>query len=165
MLKQIAMDNLKSRRKIKRTTAQTLLEGVLSRALEINRSKEYGVFIDRIYVFGSFINSKKTRLGDLDLGVETSPKGETPEENRAIIRYFERESKRKYQSKIFLEHILWFREKALRKLKNRSGFISLHDMTAEDGPMILKTGKLVFSRKTLKEDKADSDLTGRSKKA
>ena len=55
-----------------RKTAKKKLEQLIVTAGEINADEYYVYSIDQIYVFGSYVDSDKDKLGDVDIALELS---------------------------------------------------------------------------------------------
>ena len=52
-----------------RETAKRALENVVQRIKEVNENKEFIYKITKAVLFGSYINSTKDKVGDLDIAV------------------------------------------------------------------------------------------------
>ena len=108
--------------RIRRSTADRLLDGVKERILLANADECFCYRIKRAVVFGSYVNDpEKDTLGDLDIGIEFEAKypQNSPE----------------YQSKMYecntsdwLVAAAWPKNEVIRFLRNRSGYISIHDI-------------------------------------
>ena len=71
--------------------------------------------------FGSYVNTERETIGDLDIAFRLEPKGEGEDfKKRCDLKSDECRS-----SNWFL-YKTWPREEVLRYLKNKSGYISLH---------------------------------------
>lgn len=106
-----------------RQKTQWLLDGVIERAEAYNADPAKPFWIDRISVFGSFLDEAASDFGDLDLHVTLTDR---PSDDLAKARRdYARASGRRFSS--FLDELFWARTDALRTLKNRSGYISIHD--------------------------------------
>jgi len=57
--------------RITRPKAQKILEAFLRRVREVNEDDDFGVIVDEVYVFGSFLDPEQDRLGDVDVAVGT----------------------------------------------------------------------------------------------
>ena len=119
-----------------------LLADVLKRAEEVNSSGKFLYKVVEIILFGSYLDTSRERLGDLDLAVRLEPKEQDRKKHiKACARQADKESNR-YLS--FLDRHSYFSyAKVFKYLRNRSRGISLHSST--DG--IISTGiptKVVF---------------------
>jgi predicted nucleotidyltransferase len=107
--------------KIKRSTGEKAIEGLLKRAKRINESKDYLIKINKIYLFGSMLGDSPF-VGDVDLIVKYEKKEgitmESPE--------WEKQMK---ECKIYSWMAVMFFPitKTLRYLKNKKTSISIHD--------------------------------------
>jgi hypothetical protein len=61
--------NARATKGLKRTTANHLLESLVSRASVANAKKEFAYYITKLVVFGSYLSDKQT-ISDLDIAVE-----------------------------------------------------------------------------------------------
>jgi hypothetical protein len=92
--------------RLRRATAETLLDGVVERARSLNRDPGTLYFIARLSVFGSYLDAEAATLGDLDVGVVL-------------------QQRRGLEARDFAGMRPWdFPE--LRHLRNGSGYIALH---------------------------------------
>lgn len=99
---------------LKRAKADLLLAEVVERARAINREAESECdFVLEIAVFGSYLDTTKHALGDIDIGVRTQRRPRP--KDQPIKRYDWREKSGDYLVKA--------------RLKGRSPYISLHDMS------------------------------------
>jgi len=57
-----------------RSTAEKILEEIVRRADEANANADFAYSVMRIAVFGSYVNSEKDKLGDLDIAVDLAPR-------------------------------------------------------------------------------------------
>ena len=121
--------------RIKRETADRLLEGLRERILLANANDSFCYRIKRAVVFGSYVNDPdRDMLGDLDIGIQFEAK--YPQNSL------------EYQSKAdecntsdWLEALAWPKNEVIRYLRNRSGYIAIHDIDSD--------GKAVFSKEVL----------------
>ena len=115
--------------RIKRSTADRILKGLQQRIIEVNTVCEFAYIMKRAVVFGSYVNSDKDTLGDLDIGFQLEPVFEDP-----VDRQIFEEHRRSFcKSDDFMMLLIWPKEEVLRYLRNRSAYISLHEIgTPED---------------------------------
>jgi predicted nucleotidyltransferase len=119
-----ALANASFAKPITRATAQRHLDGFLERVRTYNadRSKPYSV--TRVTVFGSYLDSTRDRLGDLDLAIQVVRRGSTEEylKRRDAITAA---SSRHFGS--YFERLVWpLRELGLY-LKDRKPAINITD--------------------------------------
>lgn len=108
--------------RIRRETADRLLEGLRERILLANANNSFCYRIKRAVVFGSYVNDpEKDTLGDLDIGIEFEAKYPP---NSEEFRNKERECR----SSSWFAAMAWPKEEVVRYLRNRSGYISIHDL-------------------------------------
>ncbi|MBR6214427.1 MAG: hypothetical protein IKQ67_07300 [Candidatus Methanomethylophilaceae archaeon] len=108
--------------RIRRETADRLLEGLREHILLANANDSFCYRIKRAVVFGSYVNDPdKDTLGDLDIGIEFEAKYPP---NSEEFRNKEGECR----SSSWFAAMAWPKEEVVRYLRNRSGYISIHDM-------------------------------------
>lgn len=61
-------------RKYSRKTAQNNLKNVIQKIKEVNEKDEFIYKITKAVLFGSYINSSKDKIGDLDIAIYTELK-------------------------------------------------------------------------------------------
>lgn len=141
-----------SARCIRRKTAERMLKRVIERAREINQDDKYVYRIQCLVVFGSFLDEKRERLGDLDVAYQVSQRfpgsllePESPHERawNASIRRAQEEG-RGFSNMV--EETCWPDFEWLRALKGRAAGLSLHKL--EDDALIILKGphKVVFGQ-------------------
>lgn len=108
-------------RPIKRSTAERLLAGVIERASEYNTTEGYLLSVDRLRVFGSYLDPAVDRLGDLDIEVTVSPEVLDAQAAKAYADASGR------QFADYLEHSDWPRIELRRLLRGGSKSIDLQD--------------------------------------
>lgn len=127
---------------IKRSTADRLLSQLLIRVNEINGSDKFLYAVEKVIVFGSYLDETRLTLGDIDIAVELQPKEQNPKKLLELSVAQADEDGRRHESHFF--KMTYVQDKVLKYLRNRSRGISLH--TTLDG--VLKTGisiKVVFT--------------------
>jgi len=109
--------------RIKRSTADKLLEGLTERALQINKDPYYLYKVSRLVVFGSYVNDPEMdTLGDLDIGFLLEPK-----HSGQMQESLERKRSKSAPGYLdWMTAMFWSQEEVLRRLRNRSAYISLH---------------------------------------
>ncbi len=112
-------------RRVKRDTADTVLDEVMDRVRQANRNDDFLMKVKTVIVYGSYLGDAE-RLGDLDLAIELEPKyqpGNSDAWSRLYIEHFEK-SGRAYR-RIGYEYE-WAQIEVFLFLKNRSRTLSLH---------------------------------------
>ena len=111
--------------RIKRETADRLLTGLRERIIQANGNESFVYRIKRAVVFGSYVNEPDRQLlGDLDIGIQLEakyPKGS------AEFKAKEDEC----NTSDWLVAAAWPKNEVLRFLRNRSGYISIHDLVTD----------------------------------
>ena len=80
-MERLKLENKKTnRQQFKRETATKTLENVLQKIKEVNRNKDFIYTITKAVLFGSYINSNKEKIGDLDIAIYLKLKDETKSE-------------------------------------------------------------------------------------
>ena len=106
-----------------RITAQKALDNVKKRIKEANQRKDFIYKITKAVLFGSFINSSKEKVGDLDIAIYVELKDKTiPEIEQNQIRA----RKKCYGLPTILEFI-YGKEEIFRFIKDRKKVLELHD--------------------------------------
>jgi predicted nucleotidyltransferase len=109
-------------KRISRTTAQDALEGLMSRAEELNANPKYLYSVCSVVVFGSFLN-RNERLGDLDVAIELSSRIEDPDERTDARLRYAQDSGRRFSS--FTEELYWAEAEIYQVLKARRRTLSI----------------------------------------
>jgi hypothetical protein len=109
---------------VKRATAQRALDELLARAVEINGNPELLMWVDRIGIFGSFLDPDRDELGDLDCVVWFSRRDS---DGDAYIAKSVARAEASGRSLSFIEQLAYGELEVQRYLKGRSRTISLHD--------------------------------------
>ena len=124
-------------RKIRRKTAEGYIQGLLERIAIVNGNPDFCYSVDEVYLFGSFINSDKDMISDLDVAMRITP-------NYDYASY-EFESKRQeYTGRNFLMAYDWPKQEVLKFIRNRNAYLSIHIIgdPEQDG--------IIFADKTLR---------------
>lgn len=122
-----------------REKAQSLLEGVLERANTYNADAAKPMWVERIAVFGSFLDRAAVDFGDLDLQVEVVNRPADDLVKAKLV--YARASGR--SSSTFMDQLFWAEKEARQMLKNRSGYISIH---TEDISRYTDSWEVVYER-------------------
>jgi len=69
-----ALANATARKPVSRAVARRHLEGLIARAEIIDASPDYLVWVERILVFGSYLDEGVERLSDVDVALELVPR-------------------------------------------------------------------------------------------
>lgn len=109
-------------RKMKRTTADRLFEGVKERIKEINTDQSYCYRITDAIVFGSYINApEKDMISDLDIAIRL--------ERRYAPDSPEYKAKQnECTSRDFLVQANWPKEEVIKHVNGGSHYISVHTL-------------------------------------
>lgn len=119
------------RRQITRRTAQRLVETVAARAAEYNRTPGFPISIERVRVFGSYLDETRDRLSDVDIEVDLGERLDS-----ALARAYTREKAPHITSPYDL--IFWPEHEARRFLAGKSRSIDFQDARrgALETPMV-----------------------------
>lgn len=110
--------------KVKRSTADKILNEVISRAEAIRAGKlPFAWNVSKLVVYGSYLRDVET-LGDLDVAVEFAPRLADAQEQRKL---WDERCTSPHNPKRGLERTLWPRDEVWRFIKNRQRTISLHE--------------------------------------
>jgi predicted nucleotidyltransferase len=111
--------------------ADRIFKEFMQRVEEINSNNYYLDKIEKLLLFGSYLNSDKDDYGDIDIAIELKRKIENLDEYEKARRKRVREMKEngKYFSS-FIDEVFFPEKEVKLKLKNKCQYISLH--TVED---------------------------------
>lgn len=113
----------KMKKQFKRETAQKALENLMQKIKEANEREDFIYKIDKVVLFGSYINSNKEKVGDIDIAIYIDLKDKnTPEIDQNYKRSF---SSGKYIS--YIERLFYGKEEISKFIKDRKTVIQLHD--------------------------------------
>ena len=129
----------KKRLNLKRSTAERLLREITERARAINRRSDLPLRISRMVVFGSYVNSQKERLGDLDMMVWLDKVGD--QAIHASLRQDRinlRDSISPFRT--IFQRYAWPELEMFQMLRGRSVGLSIHTDAEED---LLKPGEFI----------------------
>lgn len=121
-LREYDLEREEKKTRVKRETAKKNIDMVLDRIKDVNANMYYLYYIDKAVLFGSYLNSTKEILGDVDIALYHSPKLEFEDVDRLSVE-------RAYNhgiSDIFMIHS-FAREEVLKYIKNRKVSLSFHD--------------------------------------
>lgn len=106
-----------------RETAQKSLKNVIKRINEANRNDEFIYKITKAVLFGSYINSNKEKVGDLDIAIYIELKDKAKPE-------VEQNMERAKTSNSYVPFILKFiygKEEVFKYIKDKKHILQLHD--------------------------------------
>jgi predicted nucleotidyltransferase len=131
-LKGAALRNARCVTPIDRTKADKIMEDFLHRVDEINKSDYYLYRVSKILLFGSYLNAEAVDFGDIDIAFELKRKNEDPDEFLKLnFEFIDNAKDEGICFSSFIEELYYSRSIVLKKLKNRSRYISLHEMSDE----------------------------------
>ena len=106
-----------------RETAKRALENVVQRIKVVNENKEFIYKITKAVLFGSYINSTKDKVGDLDIAVYVDLKDKSiPEVEQNIAR-----ARNSYNYIPFILKFIYGKEEVFKYIKNKKRVLELHD--------------------------------------
>ena len=115
--------SLKNKKLYTRETAKMTLENVIKRIKEANRNDEFIYKITKAVLFGSYINSNKEKVGDLDIAIYIELKDKSKPE-------LEQNMERSSTSNSYVPFILKFiygKEEVFKYIKDKKHILQLHD--------------------------------------
>ena len=114
-----------------RKTADKKIKELAKRAEYISHeADDFPYMVDRLWVFGSYLNTTKEKIGDLDIAYRILSKWDKDHQKDKEKECIEAEYENPLGGRRFksiLEEIFWPQTKTLKALKNHSKIISLHD--------------------------------------
>ena len=120
--KRLALEDKKEKnRTYTRQCADIVLKNILQKIEEINSNKEFIYCITKAVLFGSYINSNKERIGDLDIAIYIELKNkEIPEDEQNWNR-----SKSADRPVPFLMRFIYGREEVFKYIKGKKKILQL----------------------------------------
>jgi hypothetical protein len=115
-------------RPVKRSTAERAVSDLISRAAEINDDPDLVMWVDKVAIFGSYLDPSVERLGDVDCAAWFSRRTADSAEHRAAS--LER-ANRGPRGLSFIEQLAYGETEVRQMLKGRSPVISLHDAESD----------------------------------
>ena len=106
-----------------RKTANRALEDVKKRIKEVNDNEEFIYRVKKAVLFGSYINSEKDNIGDLDIALYVELKDKSIPEYEQNIQ----KSRISYNYVPFLLRFIYGKEEVFKYIKNRKRVLELHD--------------------------------------
>ena len=106
-----------------RKTAEKVLDEVIQRINEANENEEFIYIVSKAVLFGSFINSSKEKIGDLDIAIYLELKDiSIPELEQNELRYCK-------SGKLLpdINRLFYGKEEVCKFIKNRKNILELHD--------------------------------------
>lgn len=95
--------------------------------------------ITQLVVFGSYLDQRADRIGDLDIGITIRIRGPQWDEPQAMIDYGQASGRR---FPTFLDLIGWGQTEVYQILRNRSGYINI---TPEDVTTLTDRWQVVYT--------------------
>ncbi|MBO6233164.1 MAG: nucleotidyltransferase domain-containing protein [Clostridia bacterium] len=106
-----------------RTTAKKALDNVIIKIKEANERKDFIYRITKVVLFGSYINSTKEKIGDLDIAVYVELKDKSiPEIEQNQIR-----AREKCYGLPTILQFIYGKEEVFKFIKDRKRILELHD--------------------------------------
>lgn len=123
-------------RPISRKTADRLVAELLDRARAYNADPSKPMFVDRLRVFGSYLDPDKDTIGDVDIEL-TYGRRITDEK---ALRDYTRASGRSFGT--YVDELFWPQNELFLHLKNRSAFVNI---TLEDVALLTDKFETIYS--------------------
>lgn len=113
----------KGTKEFSRKTAELALKNIIKRINEVNQKEEFIYKITKAVLFGSYINSSKEKIGDLDIAIYVELKDKTiPEIEQNINR-----AKTSLNYVPFILRFIYGKEEVFKYIKDRKRILELHD--------------------------------------
>ncbi|MCD7929960.1 MAG: nucleotidyltransferase domain-containing protein [Tannerellaceae bacterium] len=99
----------------------------LERVRAINADDNLAHYINKVYLFGSFLDKERNDYGDIDLGIEIKPKNykDDDEYEKKCLEIAD-QSGRHFSS--YLDRVFYAENLIFKKLKNRNQYLSFHTL-------------------------------------
>lgn len=124
----ISLANASAAPRIKRRTAERLVEDLMDRVNQVNANERYVYRVSAVVVFGSFI-SDRGDLGDVDIAIELSPR---ISDQNAFTKMCTSKIVEAYEEgrafRNITDEVLWPRNEVRLFLRNRRRGLSLRDI-------------------------------------
>lgn len=121
---------------IRRKTADRLVAGLLERARSYNADPGKPMFIDRLRLFGSYLDPGVDPLGDVDVELVY---GRRITDAKAV-REYTRASGRNFDW--YFDELMWPRRELIMHLRNRSAALNI---TLEDIDLLTERSRILYS--------------------
>ena len=121
---------------ISRKTADRLVGGLVDHAREYNAEGHRPLYIDRIRIFGSYLQQDVDPLGDVDVELSYGRRITDPR----AVREYTKASGRNFAS--YIDQLFWPQKELLQHLRNRSAALNI---TLEDIDLLTDTSEVVYS--------------------
>jgi predicted nucleotidyltransferase len=121
---------------ISRKTANRLVAELLQRARAYNMDPSKPMFVDKLRVFGSYLDPEKDPIGDVDVELTY---GRRITDQQAL-RDYTRASGRSFGT--YVDQVLWPQTELFLHLKKRSAYINI---TLEDVSLLTETYETIYS--------------------
>lgn len=113
----------KSNTKYSRKTAKLVLDNVIQKIYEANEKEEFIYKITKAVLFGSYINSNKEKIGDLDIALYVELKDKSkPEVEQNLQR-----ANTSWNYVPFILKFIYGKEEVFKYVKDRKRVLELHD--------------------------------------
>jgi len=113
----------KGTKSFSRQTAKLALENVIQRINEVNQKEEFIYKVTKAVLFGSYINSSKEKIGDLDIALYVKLKDDTmPEIDQNVAR-----ARTSSGYVPFILRFIYGKEEVFKYIKNKKRILQLHD--------------------------------------
>ena len=122
------LEKQEKKKTYKRGTADNALKIVKDRIILANEQDNFVYYIDKAVLFGSYVNSDKQILRDIDIALYLSPK-QTDIDETTLNKM--RADKVNFSGNI-VQQFCYGREEVCKFVKNRRAIVSLHDGKAAE---------------------------------
>ncbi len=106
-----------------RETAKRALENVVKRIKEANENEKFIYRITKAVLFGSYINSTKEKVGDLDIAIYVELKDKSISEVEQNVA----RARTSYNYVPFILKFIYGKEEVFKYIKNKKRVLELHD--------------------------------------
>ena len=124
-MRKLELDNVNKKNiQYDRKTAQNALNNVLKRIKEANKNEDFIYKITKAVLFGSYINSDKEKIGDLDIAIYVELKDKTKAETD---QNYERYKSSSAHHIPFIMQFYYGKEEIFKYIKDKKKILQLHD--------------------------------------
>ena len=123
-IKRLNLEKNGKRKLFKRENADKLLENVIEKIKEVNEKGEFIYYIKKAILFGSYINSDRNEIGDLDIAIYLEIKDNSICEQRQNQQRYLEAGK---VNEPFLKQIIFGKEEIAKFIKDKKRILDIHD--------------------------------------
>ena len=114
---------MSGRERLLRKTADRMVPEFMDRVARVNSDDNYVYRYSRIVLFGSYVNSDRQKIGDIDIGFQLEPRFDPD-----FVGWLSYAKWQEAPSGGLMYELSWPREEVLRAARGGNRYISMHDL-------------------------------------